>query len=262
MKIALYTKEDKLSKKVAGQIVDLVLQSGLLIDQDQPDVVIFVGGDGTFLGAVHNYLDNLEHIRFVGVHTGSLGFFCSYAVSEIKGLLIDLKDNKLKHSTHKMLEANIKTKTINKIIFAVNEIRIENAHHTIISEVYIANQLLENYRGNGLLVSSQLGSSGYNKSIGGALIEEGLELLELTEIAPISNSIYRPLSSPLIVSGSKCIRFVGNVGKAIIGFDHLTLKLTGSKYEISVGLSTKTIKLINHKARSYYDKLRNSFITI
>ena len=49
--------------------------SVLQIDDENPDIVIAIGGDGTLMSAFHKYFDQIDHIGFVGIHTGHLGFF-------------------------------------------------------------------------------------------------------------------------------------------------------------------------------------------
>ena len=69
---ALVVKQDELSKKVSKEI-RTGLMGVLEYNQNDPDLVISVGGDGTMLMSVHQYLKH--DVNFVGVHTGTLGFF-------------------------------------------------------------------------------------------------------------------------------------------------------------------------------------------
>lgn len=61
--------------------------SVLQIDDENPDIVIAIGGDGTLMSAFHKYFDQIDHIGFVGIHTGLLGFFYTWhelTIEEIK----------------------------------------------------------------------------------------------------------------------------------------------------------------------------------
>ncbi len=260
MNITIVCREDDNSKQVASHLKVKLEKHHVDFDDKNPQVVVFVGGDGTFLRAVNKYLDIINDIRFIGVHTGSLGFFCDFAVEELDRVVELVLEDKPHQKRYRLLEACLETDKERRHFYAVNEIRIENAQHTIISDVYIDELFFETFRGNGLLVSSQLGSSGYNKSIGGAIIESGLELLELSEIAPLSNNVYRPLNASIILRGNRTITFNGVAGQTILGYDHLNEKIDGNKFNLKVKLGDKKVTLIHNQSRPYLSTLNKAFI--
>ena len=133
-------------------------------------------------------------------------------------------------------------------------------HHTLVLNVELNGETLETYRGNGILVATQLGSSGYNKSLGGALINRDLDLLEYTKIAPIANSVYHPLVNPLIISGKDKLTFTGRNDFTYFGRDHLTLKLEDASFKINVSLSGKKFGLCIKKSRGYAQILNEAFL--
>ena len=134
------------------------LQNFFIYDEKNPDLVISIGGDGTILEAVHQYL-NVD-CCFVGIHTGTLGFYTDYQIE------INKKDS---FQTY----------------YALNELRLDQGLQAQVIHVYIGNVLLEVFRGNGLCVSTPSGSTAYNKSLGGSIIYPGIPLMQLTEVAGI-----------------------------------------------------------------------------
>lgn len=253
MKIGLFIKKQVVNETLEKEIADKITSFGYQIDNENPDVVFSIGGDGTFLRAIHHYLDKSDKVSFLALNKGKLGFFSDYKVEDLDEILSSLKDKK----PHKfrLLEADISDKTI----YALNEIRIENPFHTLISEVYVNDEYVETFRGNGLVVSSSLGSSAYNKSVGGALVDTSLEVLELTEIAPINNVLYTSLKSPLVLSESSKVTFKGNFKDVVVGFDHLVSK-DESANEITFRLSKKTVSILWREDHSHIRKLSKSFI--
>jgi len=260
MNVAIISRDDEYSKQIEQKLATLLKSAGLIRNDEQPDVVIFVGGDGTFLRAVNHFLDRINELKFIGIHTGSLGFFCDFAVDDLVEVVALIKEEKPHQRRYRLLEACLSTEKSSRLFYAVNEIRIENAQHTIISDVHIDDLYLETFRGNGLLVSSQLGSSGYNKSIGGAIIESGLELLELSEIAPLSNNIYRPLNASLVLRGNRVVTFSGVAGQTILGYDHLSEKINADNFTLKVRLGEKKVTLIHNQNRPYLLTLHKAFI--
>ena len=59
----------------------------LIYDEEHPDIVISVGGDGTMIYSIHRYEHVLNDVSFVGIHTGTLGFFTDYLKDEYKQLV-------------------------------------------------------------------------------------------------------------------------------------------------------------------------------
>lgn len=256
MKIGIYVKPSiDVDEEISTLLISKISEYNLDFDSDNPDIVIFVGGDGTLLRAAHEYIDRLDNISFIGVNKGSLAFCCDYNFDEIDQLFMDIVNDNYKKQPLNLLEADLEDETI----FAINEIRIENPFHTLISEVYIDDELLETFRGNGLNVSTSFGSSGYNRSLGGALLPIDMNALQLTEIAPISNRIYGSINSPLVIKEDSVITFKGDFSEAVIGYDHLTKKKDNLS-EIKLYLSYRYINILYKNNHSYYAQVKKALL--
>ena len=82
-KFAVVHRPDETSRQLKSELADKLREKGWTEEERQPDLVFAIGGDGTFLYAVHEYLDQLENVKFVGIHSGTLGFFCHYRCDEM-----------------------------------------------------------------------------------------------------------------------------------------------------------------------------------
>ena len=256
MKIGLFIKYEVVDKSFEESIKKKIMSFGYSIDNSNPDYVFSFGGDGTFLKAVQKYLSQLDHVKFVCVNKGKLGFFCDFKEEELDEILSNLDGDKYSLSSYRLLTARIN----NEDIFAVNEVRIENPFHTLTSEVLVNGSELETFRGNGLVVCSAIGSSAYNKSLGGALLDSALEVMQIKEIAPISNCLYTSLINPLVVPSTSKITFKGNFKEVVLGYDHLTKKELSTS-EITISLSDKKVKIVSKKDRDYIKKINSSFLS-
>ena len=255
MKIALSYKNEKIPSTYISEVKNKIASFGFELSEDNPDIILFIGGDGTFLRSVHKYANSLDKVKFVGLCKGHLGFFYSYQEDEIESLLSDLKEEKLKEESHQLLKANLNGAEI----YALNEIRIESPFHTLISEVLINDEYLETYRGNGLVVSTPLGSTAYNKSLGGAVIYPNIASMELSEIAPINNTVYTSLHSSLVIDKDSEIVLKTKTENILVGYDHLTsdVKLTSV---IKISLSNKKVTLLHRPDYSYTKLLNSKFV--
>lgn len=255
MKVALVFKSDKVNQDYISQIRERIISRGHILTDSKPEVVIFIGGDGTFLKAAHQYIDDVENIKFVGLCTGHLGFFFDYGQNDIDLLLDDLENNNLKIVKHRFLKAKVEE----QVFYAVNEIRIESPFHSLISEVYIDNNYLETFRGNGLIVCSSIGSTAYNKSLSGAVVTPELDTLQLSEIAPINNVIYSSLHSPLVLSDKSKIVLKTKTDNILVGYDQFVSD-SHSACSVEFSLSDKTISLLYKSDYSYIKLLNSKFI--
>ncbi|MCQ2815406.1 MAG: NAD kinase [Bacilli bacterium] len=259
MKVAVFQSDKHFDQKLRDLIYELTKKEGYEKDEKDPDIVFNVGGDGTYLRAIQNYLDKLDKITFINIKNGTLGFYYGFTLDDLPDVLRKFKNGELIISSYRLLQAEIVHQNMVESVYALNEIRIENPFHTLISNVLINDEQLETFRGNGLCVSSSLGSTAYNKSLGGAIIHPSVELLELTEIAPLSNNIYRSLGSSIILSENQKISLNGDFPHIILGYDHLS-KEVKNPIEIRIFLSNLIIKTAYDKNYSYVDAVRRSFI--
>jgi NAD+ kinase len=259
MKFAFMARDDDQSRLIQTKLEIKLQQAGHVYHATQPDVFIFIGGDGTFLRSIQTHLNRLNQMIFVGVHTGTLGFFCEYHTSQLDQLVADLPKMKKEAQTYPLLEIELVGKT-SHFYYAVNEVRVENPFHTFVTDVWIDDQLLQTFRGTGLIVASTLGSSAYNKSLGGALVDVTFPSLQLTEMATIQNNAYRSVGSSLVLDAKRTITFKGDFARAIFGYDYLLANLNEVVKTVHVRVSKKRLKLYHQKQSPYFKTLRKTFV--
>lgn len=250
-------KNDVVSKEIENRINDFLKGSEFIAEEENPEIVIVIGGDGTFLRAVHHYIDTIDSIHFIGIHTGTLGFFTSYSTEEVDQFLDDLLNRAPEVDRKQLLEISIDSGI--KKMYALNEARIENVIQTQIIHVSIDGSELETFRGTGLCISTQAGSTAYNRSLGGAVIHSDLELLQLTEITGIHHRKFESLQAPLILSRNASIQLESkNFENALLCYDNLHTKLDGySKVECK--LSEKRVNFLRYHKENYLKRIKNLF---
>jgi hypothetical protein len=111
-----------------------------------------------------------------------------------------------------------------------------------------------------MCVCTQLGSTAYNRSLGGAVIQEGLDLIELSEIAGIHHSKSRSLYAPIVLSKDTKVKLSSeSFEKAILGVDSDVYPIDDMKeFEIRV-CDQKRVRMIKGKKISYFKKLNSLF---
>lgn len=254
-KFGIVAKKDESSIQIEQNIKNQLIEKGWIEDKQNPQLVLCIGGDGTFLYAVHKYINQLDHCSFLAIHTGTLGFFTDYTADEIDQCIFDVLNKNPIYRTVPLLEIKCGKETY----YAVNEMRIENVIRTQLLNVKIDGNAFETFRGTGMCVSTQSGSTAYNRSLKGAVIEEGLNLLQLHEITGIHHHKYRSLGVPYIMNPQRKIEFFSdNFNDAILCYDHKHIPLENIN-KIQVSLSSKSVKFAKYRNIDYLERLKDLY---
>lgn len=144
------------------------------------ECIIVLGGDGTMIRVVRK--TRLLDIPVIGVNLGSLGYLCELdrenMYQAIDKMLEDkhIVENRLMIKGYRKGEINGRTALNDIVVHASGVLAI------IRLNVYVNGQFLATYDGDGVLISTPTGSTGYNLSAGGPIIEPGANVLTLTPI--------------------------------------------------------------------------------
>jgi NAD+ kinase len=229
-------------------------------DDENPDIVFSFGGDGAMLGAIHKYEHLLHKVKFIGINTGRLGFYNNYKVKDLAEIIKNLQNNCYDEENYHLLDFELESSQEKYTGIAVNELAITNPIHTQIIEVYINDKLFETFRGTGLLISPPTGSTAYNKSLGGSVVDPYVKAIQLTEIAPIINRVYKVLASPLILSEKAKVKLkIKNSSNIYLSVDGQPLEFENLT-TIQARLSAKSICFIVKKNTDFFDRVRRAFI--
>lgn len=248
-------RPDEASKHCSDKIQSMLIKNGYIYDSINPQLVIVIGGDGTFLYAVQQYQSKLENVVFYTIHTGTLGFFADYHDLEWDCFLKQLLNHQLNVQEYPLLCID---DGLNRY-YGVNEVRIENVVRTQVLDVYINGSYFETLHGSGVCVCTQLGSTAYNRSLGGAIIQEGLPAIEMIEIASIHHRKFQSLGTPLILKmDTKIVLKAERLEGAILGADANVFNLQDQK-EILIEVADKKVRVLRHTPVSYFEKLKTLF---
>ena len=159
-----------------------------------------------------------------------------------------------------LLEVKVKHGKKEDTYFALNEMRIDYGYTTQVIDVYINDELLEVFRGNGFVCFNTFWLYCFiNKSIGGAVIYPGTPLMQLTEVAGIQHNAYRSLGSSLILDASNVVKLVGhNFEQVYLGIDHLSYRIEDVE-SIEIKIAKETINFIEYKGKSFIQRIRRAF---
>lgn len=262
MKFAIVSKGDSRSNKIKKTIKEYLVDFELIYDKEKPDLVISVGGDGTFLEAFHRYVHRLESIAFLGVHTGHLGFYADWVPEEVERLIIEIAKSSFQVVEYPLLEVIIRWKNgkEDNRFLALNEATIKTAEGSVVFDVEIRGEHFETFRGDGLCMSTPSGSTAYNKALGGGIIHPSLEAIQLTEMASINNRVFRTIGSPLILPKHHTCLLKPMVDRSfLIAIDHYTDTYKDIK-SIQLKVAKEKIRFARFRPFPFWNRVRDSFV--
>lgn len=206
---SLFVSPKEKSKKIADQIrlLNKITKRPFPLKEieNDGDLVIAIGGDGTFIDAVTSTGFSKEKI-YVGVHTGTLGFLQDLSTEDIPAFINCLRYEKdIKSKTKKVfipsITVNLNTReTLH--YHAVNEVLIGGEHYAKIGfEEYADGELLHRILASAILIASNTGDTAQSRSAGGPVVFGNYsQQLTRTLIMPISHAVNERFLTSSILS--------------------------------------------------------------
>lgn len=151
------------------------------------DCMIVLGGDGTVLQAARE--TKKLHIPIIGVNLGTLGYMTEIEPANLEESLDRLITGDYEQESRMMLNGKVYFKDgTGDEGWALNDIVISRSGSLQIIKfhIYVNGQFLHDYKADGMIVTTPTGSTGYNLSAGGPLVEPKAKLITLTPICPHS----------------------------------------------------------------------------
>lgn len=173
----------------------LDIQADRIITDDnfEADIVISMGGDGTFLEAARRV--GKKEIPILGVNMGRLGFLADVSPNDIEDVVEHLYKGEYAIEARSVIEVTLPDGNLNVYPYALNEVAVlKHDNSSMISiDVRINGEHLTTYQADGLIISTPTGSTGYALSVGGPIIVPQAGIFSITPVAPHSLNM-RPLA--------------------------------------------------------------------
>ena len=219
-----------------------------------PDLIIAIGGDGTFLQTARMFIDSGAPI--FGVNRGKLGFLTEFSPVEYENYLQKILDGEYIVTEKTVMQAVHNRNGIETSMFFFNDAVITKGafSRAIEIELHIDDLFMNRYSGDGLIIATATGSTAYSLSAGGPIITPmANDVYIVNAVCPHSLSI-RPVVLPVTsVTRAKTLTDRANLLLTIDG--QVAIELNGSD-EINFMKSDKKMKIILHPEKNYYAILR------
>lgn len=222
-------------------------------DISEADVVVSIGGDGTFLKSARLS----ESKPIIGINMGTLGYLTEISKNNIEQSITAIKNRDYHTEERMMLEGEIIRQNGERVEIppALNEIGlVKNTLGVVRFEVSVNERTITSYTADGILVCTPTGSTAYNLSCGGPIVDPTAEIITLTPVAPhtiINRSIVLADTSTVEIK----ITELRENTHAFIIYDGHPIEVF-SEDTVRIKKSEKITKIIKLEERSFIDSIR------
>ncbi len=227
-------------------------------DEAGPDLIVVLGGDGTFLAAARSF--GRFDVPLLGVNLGSLGFLTEIPLADMYRAIEGVLVGEARIERRMALGGEIVKKDGRVLpISAFNDVVLNKGAVARISElkVSVGGAYLTTYRADGLIVSTPTGSTAYNMSAGGPIVAPGVDALVVTPICP-----HAMTQRPIILPGDsevsvELILKNGDVFVTLDGQESVELRQNDL---VKVRRSARAVQMVCSSDRDYFGVLRSKLM--
>jgi len=227
-----------------------------ITDKDNIDLIISIGGDGTFLECVSYVLEC--NVPIVGFNSGRLGFLANIAINELEEILELLLTKKYTVEERTLIEVESSKPAFSKKKFALNEITVQkrDSGSMIVVHVLLNNEFLNSYRADGLIISTPTGSTAYSLSTGGPIVFPNSKNFILTPIAPHNLTV-----RPIVISDDSILSLkIESRNKNYLTSLDYHSEILKTEIELTIKKAKDTVKVITFKNKTFVETLRNKLM--
>ena len=238
------------------QFIDTLSATPFTAIDDNIDVVISVGGDGTFLRTAEQVAGKC--IPILGINAGRLGFLADISKEEIEKAVDELFAGNYKVEERTMLQVEVDSLPSDYTPYALNEVAIlkQDTSSMISINATLGDNFLNNYQADGLLVATPTGSTGYALSIGGPVLMPECLNFVIAPVAPHTLNV-----RPLVVPDNETITLAvdSRSGNYLISLDGRSLVISCEKSVTLRKAPFKTL-VIKQNKHIFVSTLRNKLM--
>lgn len=219
------------------------------------DCALVIGGDGTFIQASRK-LFGLD-VPMLGINMGTLGYLTEVEVQNVEAAIRQLMEGDYTIENRMMLYGSVAYKNIRDV--ALNDIVVTRSGHMKIIHfnLYVNGEFLNSYKADGLIVSTPTGSTAYNLSAGGPIVEPTATLMVVTPICShalnSSSIVFSGQDEIVIEIGARRDNQIEEAAIIFDGSDEIPLR-TGDRMRIKK--AWETAKIIKLSKISFLETLR------
>lgn len=259
--IRLFPNNNINSKRIEGLLINRLSKCGFSLRKEEYDLGIAIGGDGSFL---HMLKDNKfnTYASYIGVNTGTLGFLQEIRPDNIDVFIDNLVSENYKTDMIGIQETKVDCETFYEKFYSLNEITVEKSNRKLFTtKVYVDDEYLETFDGDGLIIATSVGSTAHNLSYGGSIIYSSLHTLQITPKGALNNKVFNSLLNSIVLPEDKVITLVPNEGgkDILVSIDGVD-RIYKNVRKVETTVSDKKIKCLRMNNYNFINVVNEKFL--
>jgi NAD+ kinase len=218
------------------------------------DLALVLGGDGAILRAARQM--GYRQAPVLGVNLGKLGFLADLSPEELRDCFPRVVRGEYRVTSHLMFECVIEGPEGKRVILGLNEtfIHTDCSFHSIDLDLAVDGEIVTRFSGDGLILSTPVGSTAHSLSAGGPILGQELSAFVITPVSP-----HTLTSRPVVDSADKqyTIVLLSEYADAVVIVDGREPMPMTKDHRVTVRRAPVTFGLVKVAGRSYYQTLRD-----
>ena len=263
--INIFTNGTDISLETQAMLVKKLTDRGYSVTEgfsgEDTELIICIGGDGALLKTVHSC--RFPTCPIIGINTGHLGFFQEISLDTIDKFISDYENKQYTIQNLSTVKAIVtKNNGREHEHLGLNEIVIKGREsYSVHLDISIGGRPIERFSGDGIVVATSAGSTAYNYSLGGSIVDPRLELLQVTPIAPMNTTAYRSFTSSILLPAELSLGVVPESSDSRIFILNDGIQTSYSDIrQIRVMISNITVHLMRFRDYDFWDKVKSKFL--
>ncbi len=262
-KFNIFINKNEMSQRIATEITEKMEALGAVRTEDETeaDLIFCIGGDGALLRLLRQY--RFPKAPIVGINTGHLGFFQEITTDGIDEFIRMLQRGDYHIQENSGLTAEIMTKNGETQITAINEIVIRGEGERLMHlDMSIGGNHVSRFSGDGILICTPAGSTAYNYSLGGVIVDPEVDMLQITPMAPVNNSAYRSFTSGIIVPTNKTIEIVpaGEGDRFAVVIEDGRIVVRDEVKKVTVRVAERKARIVRFSNYNFWSKVKDKIL--
>lgn len=252
-------KKIKSYLELKGKLVRIVGNAKTIREEDQIQMAIVLGGDGTMIQASKELAP--YQIPILGVNLGTLGFLTEIEKNNMMVVMDEVMADDFRVQKRICLSGNAVIGGEKKPLgLAVNDFIIgkRGFGRIITMSVFVGDELVDNYVADGILIATPTGSTAYNLSAGGPILSPQMEAIIITPICPHALN-----KRSIVVSANEKIRVVVGQSRedisdlATVSADGQLLSDAQTGDTIEIGIADYQIEIVKLSDTGFFERMRS-----
>jgi NAD+ kinase len=236
----------------------------VLIDLDQEkdlancqaDMTLVLGGDGAILRAARQM--GYRQTPVLGINLGRLGFLADLSPDELCSIFPRVVRGDYRITEHLMFECRVESPTEQRTLLGLNEVALLAGppFHMIELDLILDGEVVSGYSGDGLIISTPVGSTAHSLSAGGPILGQELSAFVITPVCP-----HTLTNRPVVDSADKvytiAVRRLSPSASPVLVLDGQEYGRLTAEHRVTIRKAPVTFRLVKVPGRSYYQTLRD-----